>query len=105
MRKFAHTSEAKLCFAVNKECRKCGQKGHYSRRYKDRSKSRVAAIEEFAEEDYKEDRVLMIQSETEEKGRKVRPKAPFFILDKKVELMVDRGSLYTIVPKAMREKE
>ncbi|KAJ1097538.1 hypothetical protein NDU88_002656 [Pleurodeles waltl] len=85
--------------------RKCGRKGNYACMCKEGYKRCVAAMtEEYTEENCSEDRVLMVQHETAEKGREVRPKASFIIASKEVEGMVDSGSLFTIILKALWEK-
>ncbi|KAJ1128024.1 hypothetical protein NDU88_006416 [Pleurodeles waltl] len=96
----AHTSNAKWCFAVNKECRKCGRKGHFAWMCKDVFNSRVAVVD-LAEESSVSDRILVVQSPVSERGRENRPKGIFTIADKKMELMVVLGSLYTIIPKSL----
>ncbi|KAJ1155019.1 hypothetical protein NDU88_007755 [Pleurodeles waltl] len=96
----AHTSDAKWCFAVVKESRKCGCKGHFARMCKDVFNSRVA-VADLAEENGVSDHILVVQAPVSERGMENRPKGMFTIADKKVELMVDWGSLYTIIPKSL----
>ncbi|KAJ1079797.1 hypothetical protein NDU88_000032, partial [Pleurodeles waltl] len=47
------------------------------------------------------DRILLVQASGTGKGRMTRLNRIFTIADKEVELMVDSGSLYTIIPKSL----
>ena len=103
---YAHNSDAKNCFALGKNCRRCGMRDHFARFCRENRKNKVNVVQD-EEEEY--ERVLCVNevgqntAETEVK-RMIRPKALFTIRDKQVHLMVDSGSLYTIIPNHMFEK-
>ncbi|KAJ1138478.1 hypothetical protein NDU88_004861 [Pleurodeles waltl] len=102
---YAHSSKAQWGFAMNKVCEKCGRKGHYAHLCKEVYKTRVAFTDDGEEKNYNEYCVLIVQHDGDEKGSRARPKASFLVAGKKVELMVDSGSLYTIISKVLWEKE
>ncbi|KAJ1129809.1 hypothetical protein NDU88_008174 [Pleurodeles waltl] len=67
---------------------------------KDVFNSRVA-VADLTEKSGVSDRILVVQSPVSERGRENRPKGIFTIAVKKVELMVESGSLYTLIPKSL----
>ncbi|KAJ1135425.1 hypothetical protein NDU88_001865 [Pleurodeles waltl] len=103
-----HGSDSVKCFAGNKICRRCGRKGHYARVCKEPGNgnkySRVGVVADTDSEYY--DRVLVVHNDTNflrrsnqgPRDRMFRPSAVFNVCGKRVELMVDSGSMYTIIP-------
>lgn len=100
-----HAGVSKWCFVSKQDCRKCVRRGHYARTCKASDRSRVAVAEDSSTDWDGEERVLMVLPNSGEEGKRRQPKAFFGILGKPVELMVDCGSLYTIVLKWMWKKE
>ncbi|KAJ1152910.1 hypothetical protein NDU88_005684 [Pleurodeles waltl] len=94
-----HNSEFKGCFAVGKECRKCGSKGHYAWMCAEWSNLKGVAVCEDTGEMV--DRILSLgEDDKVYRGkRESTPKAWFTVEKVSVELMVDTGSKYTIIPK------
>ncbi|KAJ1113478.1 hypothetical protein NDU88_001722, partial [Pleurodeles waltl] len=90
-----------------KECRKCGFKEHFSRLCHGLSKRSVATLLEeegddnLCETNLSTDRVLVVEDGGIRRPKEQRPEAQFVIRGKPVELMVDSGSLYTIIPRKL----
>ena len=97
-----HSADNKTCPAIDTFCHKCGHKGHFITVCRNSTRYNVAAVSSDLQTmtnptyTHSQDHVLCIGSS--DNMHRPRPTATFHIHDKPVELMVDSGSMYTIIP-------
>ncbi|KAJ1217568.1 hypothetical protein NDU88_005162 [Pleurodeles waltl] len=84
-------------FAIGKECLQCGKKVHFACVYR-ASNKRISVLEDAKAG--VEHKVLIDDEEAQQNEKRIlRPKAELRTDNKLVVLLVDSGSLYTIIPK------
>ena len=108
-----HSSDFNGCYAWNKECLKCGRKGHYARVCRSRNKAAVTTVCQSVygkKVGEAEEHILCVGGMKNDKcstneNCPPRPLANFTVNSRMVTLMVDSGSWYTILPREMFLRE
>ena len=116
----SHNADNRSCPAVDKNCHKCGRRGHFMSVCRSTAKTRIASVSNDWEtpnmyngnsvdqtvNEFRE-RILWVEVATtnmSDMRYRPRPTATFNVNDKLVDLMVDSGSMYTIIPAPMHQQ-
>ena len=96
----SHDAQSRSCPATDKTCWKCSRRGHFGAVCKNPGKPRVASVNEdgFDVDNSYRDRVLCVYDVCGVGNRLSRPMAEFDVDNQKVSLMLDSGSMFTIIP-------